>query len=319
MNSEQFRRFLDGKIDLFDQLPEAREGHDLSREEQHALLKEEEKRLSSLPDTKRVAQAERRAFKLGYLGAALICCITLAVVLLYMTANITSYGKANPRAQEVAERYIEEGVEETGAVNAVAGMILDYRAFDTLGESHVLFTALVIVIILLGIDSKNRHSQYEDYFRIQKELYFATEKDSILHYVGGVLGSCILLFGIYILLNGHLGPGGGFSGGAVIGSGLIVLALSLGDDAVDRLLTEKRFKMTAFIALTFYSFAKGYVFFTGANGIPNHIPKGTPGAILSAGLILPLDIAVGLVVGCTMYGFFSLLRRGMIGGEPTDD
>jgi hypothetical protein len=31
-----------------------------------------------------------------------------------------------------------------------------------------------------------------------------------------------------------------------------------------------------FVALSFYSFAKGYVFFTGANGIENHIPKGTP-------------------------------------------
>ena len=52
----------------------------------------------------------------------------------------------------------------------------------------------------------------------------------------------------------------------------------------------------------------------GANGLDNHIPKGIPGAILSGGLILPLDIAVGLVVCCTMYGFYSLFRRGRIGG-----
>ena len=80
-------------------------------------------------------------------------------------------------------------------------------------------------------------------------------------------------------------------------------------------MTRKLFSWIAFCSLSFYSFAKGYVFFTGANGLENHIPKGTPGAILSGGLILPLDIAVGLVVACTMYGFYSLFRRGMIGSD----
>ena len=39
---------------------------------------------------------------------------------------------------------------------------------------------------------------------------------------------------------------------------------------------------------------------------------GTPGRILSAGLILPLNVAVGLVVGCTMYGFYAVFQRGRI-------
>lgn len=54
------------------------------------------------------------------------------------------FGEAdNPYNNEVSQRYIEKGIEETGAINFVAGMILDYRAFDTLGESFVLFTAHV--------------------------------------------------------------------------------------------------------------------------------------------------------------------------------
>lgn len=46
--------------------------------------------------------------------------------------------------------------EETGAVNTVAGMILDYRAFDTLGESFVLFTAVCAVTILMNLSPKKR-------------------------------------------------------------------------------------------------------------------------------------------------------------------
>ena len=100
-----------------------------------------------------------------------------------------------------------------------------------------------------------------------------------------------------------------------MGSGLIIFSAAYGMRNVDRYFSLKLFSTLTFIALAFYSFAKGYVFFTGANGIENHIPKGTPGAILSAGLILPLDVAVGLVVACTMFGFYSLFRRGRIGGN----
>ena len=312
-------RFLNGDTDLYGSLPSPRETHDASREDWLTFKDDEAHRIDELPETKRIADSGRRMFRRLYVAAALFCCLTLALVLLYMTANITAYGYENPRTETVAKRYIEKGVEETGAVNAVAGMILDYRAFDTLGESHVLFTALVIVMLLLKLDSRNTRSRYEDYYRTPQERYYPTEKDPILRRVAMVLGGCILLFAVYVLLNGHIGPGGGFSGGAVLGSGLIILASGLGDETVSRVLTERRFHLTAFLSLSFYSFAKGYVFFTGANGIENRIPKGTPGAILSAGLILPLNIVVGLVVGCTMYGFYTLLRRGTFGGGISDD
>ena len=48
----------------------------------------------------------------------------------------------------------------------------------------------------------------------------------------------------------------------------------------------------------------------GANHLESGIPLGTPGAILSSGLILVLNICVGLVVTCTMYAFYALFRKG---------
>lgn len=313
--SEGFRKWLDGETDVMAHILDAAKGRDLSREELRALEREAERRIGALPQTRRVVSAERRAFLAWYRLIAVLCCLALMGVFLYMTAHISRYGTENPRASEVAQRYIERGVEETGAVNIVAGMILDYRAFDTLGESHVLFTALICVMVLLRRDSKNMRAYYEDYYRIRHESYFPIDRDPILRRVGAILAPCILLFGLYILLGGHLGPGGGFSGGAVLGAGLMIFASAFGDAVVDRFLTGRRFQGVCFAALSFYSFAKGYVFFTGANGLENHIPKGTPGAILSAGLILPLDVAVGLVVACTMFGFYSLFRRGGIGGD----
>ena len=287
---------------------------DASREEQKEGIRAWEERLLNEKNLQAEVSARQARFRVFYRTAAVLCCILFIAVLLYMIAHLPAFGANNPRADEVAQRYIESGLEETGAVNIVAGMILDYRAFDTLGESHVLFTALICSTILLRMDKKNMRRGKEDYYTVRSDWYFDTSRDQILQLIGLFLIPCILVFGIYIVLNGHLSPGGGFSGGAILGSAMIILSASRGFDTADRIFTYKRLNVLTFLALAFYSLSKCFVFFVGANGLHNPIPKGIPGAILSAGLILPLNIAVGLVVACTMYGFYSLFRRGNIGG-----
>ena len=282
-----FQRWLDGDIDLMEGISDAIPEHDHAR----ADIKERDRKIAREIDSRRetaiLIARERKGLKMAYDVIAVICW-----------------------------RYIEHGLEETGAINIVSGMILDYRAFDTLGESHVLFTALICVMILLRVDSKNQRQGFEDYYATMRETYFASENDTILRTIGVFLVPCIFIYGIYVLLNGQNSPGGGFSGGAIMGAAMIIFTSAFGFDRVDRFFTLKLQTYVTFVALSFYSFAKGYVFFTGANGLENHIPKGTPGAILSGGLILPLDVAVGLVVACTMFGFYSLFRRGQIGGTP---
>ena len=118
------------------------------------------------------------------------------------------------------------------------------------------------------------------------------------------------MFGIYILLNGHLSPGGGFSGGAIMGAGLILHVNAYGYKKTQRFFNEKTYKKVTVGALSFYCLAKSYSFFTGANHIPSGIPLGNAGDIISSGLILPLNICVGLVVACTMYAFYTLFKKG---------
>ena len=297
-------RILDDASEIYDQPRET------IKKQRMELVREMEER----PGYERTLEAEQKGFYLLYHIVAVISCILLIGVLLYTVAMLPRYGEENVRADEVVERYVEHGLEETGAVNIVSGMILDYRAFDTLGESHVLFTALICVMILLRVDHKNMRSEYEDYYTVLSDRYYSLERDTIIRTMGKILLPCIFVYGIYILLNGQNSPGGGFSGGAVMGTGLIITAAAFGFDRVDSFLPLRVSMWMTFLSLMFYSFAKGYVFFTGANGLENHIPKGVPGAILSGGLILPLDIAVGLVVAGTMFGFYSLIRRGNIGG-----
>ena len=55
----------------------------------------------------------------------------------------------NPAFNEIPMRYMEMGLQDTGAVNIVSSVIIDYRAFDTLGEATVLFVAIAAVIATL--------------------------------------------------------------------------------------------------------------------------------------------------------------------------
>ncbi len=247
-----------------------------------------------------------------YRVASVVFCGILIYLLLLTVSYLPPIGVAErPINNEVSARYIEKGLEETGAINIVSGMILDYRAFDTLGESHVLFVATVTVLILLRLDPGKK-----DYAGVSREEVEANDRryepknDAILQMSAYILVPAIIIFGIYVILNGHLGPGGGFSGGAIIGAGLILYLNAFGFEKTERFFTEKTYLRISFCSLSFYCIAKSYSFYTGANHIESMIPKGTPGAILSSGLILPLNIAVGLVVACTMYAFYAMFRKG---------
>ena len=233
--------------------------------------------------------------------------------------------KNNPDNNEVARRYIENGLDETGAVNIVSGMILDYRAFDTFGESCVLFVATICVTIMLRIDGRGGAGDDEETEKSKKafgirESAFAKldnrnyepENDTILRKSALIVFPIIMVFGVYVILNGHISPGGGFSGGAILGAGFVLFLSAFGFNKTERFMNANTVRIITLVALLVYCLSKCYSFFTGANHLESGIPLGTPGAILSSGLILVLNICVGMVVACTMYSFYALVRRGRI-------
>ncbi len=261
----------------------------------HPDRKEPENEPSLTQPIRRIEEKGTAVFWRIYPILAFVLGTVMAAFLILAAFDLPSFGSADvPANNEVVRRYTGEGMKETGAVNLVAGIILDYRAFDTLGESHVLYTALYAVLILLLSEKGDNLTGEEPAGRIRR--------DDIVTTTAMILVPVIILFGIYIILNGHLAPGGGFAGGSVIGSGLILYAVAFGFSGIQRIINGRSFRIISVCALCFYSFSKCYSFFCGANGYPTVFTPGTPGKILSAGLILPLNIAVGIVVACTMYG-----------------
>lgn len=307
-----------------------------------------------LQDAKKVAEMSGvRVFRVIYYILAVILCVLIIGMLLINVSYMPPFGSSEtPMNNEVTEKYLHDGGTDTGVVNMVTGMILQYRAFDTFGETNVLFIAACTVMILLlnkeketsgakrtKADAKrmkaeakrtkaeakrtkaeakrrkgagtNPELQAEEEFT-EEEFTEDTEleADVILQKIATVVVPLIFLFGLYILLNGHLSPGGGFSGGAVIGAGLILYNSAFGFRKTERFFDEKIYDFIKVGSLCLYAMIIAYYLFTGANGIPSVVPLGKLGALISSGLILPINILVGLEVACTMYAFYALFRKG---------
>lgn len=237
-----------------------------------------------------------------YPAAAAVLSLMLAAVLFSTVLLIPPFGQpGNPTNNEVSRHYLEHTVEETGASNAVTGMILSYRGFDTLGESCVLFLAVSSVMILLQRDENNTDGQ--TLRRLHREsVAERTHPDNILRKTAKLLTPFILLFALYVLVNGESSPGGGFSGGAVLGGGLILYSSAYGPERMSRILTRKLYDRVRLAGLMTYAVTYGLFIYTGANGI-----------VMDMGWMMTvIDLAVGLVVACTVYGFYTMFQRGKI-------
>jgi len=302
-----FKTWMDGTEDLYLGNVEMKPQHVKKEDFQTVIrhMKDYEQIDDHLYDVERNKGV--KFFNRLYKISSILFTILLIAVMLYAVSYLPPVGNAaNPDNNIVAQRYIEDGLQETGAVNIVSGMILTYRAFDTFGETNVLFIATCCVMIMLMLDEKILEKQEA----FNNKRRFEPKNDIILIMAAKILCPIIFVFGIYIILNGHISPGGGFSGGAILGSGMILYVSAFGFTKTNKWFNESVYKVCKITALSMYGIIGSYFYIMGANGWENHIPLGIPGHILSSGIILPINVAVGIEVACTMYAFFALFRRG---------
>jgi len=91
---------------------------------------------------------------------AVVLCVVFVTFAARALRELPALGEPHMR---VAQHYVEHGLEETGAANLVAAVLLDYRAYDTLGEATVLFTALIgVLAIVRAKGRRERHEVHHD-------------------------------------------------------------------------------------------------------------------------------------------------------------
>jgi len=177
--------------------------------------------------------------------ALLSICIS-GLLLIYATGDFPSFGDPHsPAAEHLSPHYIEQALEETSVPNIVSAVLADYRGYDTMFETVVVFSAALACFFLLRVHNASPRRRFYRHNLTGVVLHVSGEKkipegsvhferiDSkwtpqtpIVRIVSRLLTPFIQLFGLYVIFHGHQSPGGGFQGGVILGASFLLLALS---------------------------------------------------------------------------------------------
>ena len=200
------------------------------------------------------------------------------------------------KVERVGEKFLTLNAEE-GVANAVTTVVVFFRGFDTLGEIAVLFIAALGIGLMLSAHCKTPNKE---------------ESNFILQKSAKLLFPIITLFGVYVMIYGHLSPGGGFQGGVIIASGVLLLLIS-----------DQNFEVPHAVISALETFAGISYVLIGLIGLlvmdkflGNFLPHDISdmGMLLSGGIIPLVYIVVGIKVGSEM----SLIVQHMIKRSDND-
>jgi multicomponent Na+:H+ antiporter subunit B len=176
---------------------------------------------------------------------ALIIAVLTGSFLVYAAMDFPGWADpASPASTYLSPHFIEKTMEETSVPNIVTAVLADYRGFDTMFETAVIFSAGIVCFFLLrvtptettderlyrhvltGITVRVKEGKLPpsgDFERIDAHW---TPHDLIIKTICRMLIPFIQLFALYVIAHGHHSPGGGFQGGVILGASIIVLAIS---------------------------------------------------------------------------------------------
>ncbi len=182
----------------------------------------------------------------------------------------------------LAEEYIRGSVNELNMPNVVTSVVVTYRGLDTLGEVTVLFLATAGVGFLLRRKAKTSCKKRR-----------ATE---ILQTGAGFLAPLAVMFGVYIFIHGHLTPGGGFQGGVVIASAMLLLSLAFVEFEFSHGLISW---LESLSGLAYLGLGLAGLVLLGVDSFldPRYLPLGNWLHLFSAGAVPLIYSCIGLKVG----------------------
>lgn len=200
----------------------------------------------------------------------LVVCLTGAL-LLYGTAEFPDWGDpSSPASVHLSNHYIQHAVEQTQVPNLVTAVLADYRGFDTMFETAVIFCAGLACFLLLrdfsgrqerfyrhvptGVilhvkNPKKRIREGRQFEQIDKDW---VPSDIIIKTVCRILIPFIQIYALYVIAHGDFSPGGGFQGGVIFGSSLILFAISYNLKTLTRRIREHIFGIMAAVGVLIY-------------------------------------------------------------------
>jgi multicomponent Na+:H+ antiporter subunit B len=220
--------------------------------------------------------------------------LAMLIALLIIFSSLIWSFNGNTQLSELAQFYTQkENIEDVNAANLVSAVIVTYRGFDTLGEVTILFLAASIIGFLL---KKKLSDTESDQVRESSDLLLTASK---------ILVPVMILFGIYVIINGHLTPGGGFQGGAIIASAMVLALMANPRMKFNRNLFNV---LESISGVSFVLLGIAGIIYAGGFLDNRIFPAGELGSLLSAGAIPLIYIFIGLKVGSELSNIVGDLR-----------
>ncbi len=256
-------------------------------------------------------------------------------LLVVATEDFPGWGDPSaPASLHVSPRYIEKSLEETSVPNVVTSLLADYRGFDTMFETTVIFAAGWACFILIRIFGQEepattvyRHTLTGVTIRTRRggkpvgglqELEridaLWTPHDVIIRTVCRFLVPFIQLFALYVIAHGHHSPGGGFQGGVILGASYIVLALSHNMKEALARMGERVYSTFSVVGVSVYAGTGALCLLLGSNFLDyaalSHLFPVDRVAARSLGIFL-VEVGVGIAVMATMASiYYNLSSEG---------
>ena len=246
-------------------------------------------------------------------GIALLVVAVTGSLLIYAARDLPAWADPHSPASDylVSKHYITQSIVETSVPNMVTAVLADYRSYDTLFETVVIFAAGIAIFGILRVTRSERS--------LRRQVHSGlAPPDLIVQTTCRLLVPVIQLFALYVLAHGHHSPGGGFQGGVIFGASLILIALSYDlRDALIRLSESNALRLAAVGVLIYAGIGLACVLL-GENYLDYEIlHKILPvGPVESRSLsILGVETGVAFTVSAIMFAIYaSLSSRGELKG-----
>lgn len=192
---------------------------------------------------------------------ALIAVVLTGSLLIYGVTDFPDWGDPQSPANagvpqgtpSVSRAYIEQTETLTHVPNMVTAVLADYRGYDTMFETVVVFAAGMAIFAILRV-LRPEESGVEDESARPIESWVDGDHQRII--VGStcrLLIPVIQLFALYVVAHGHHSPGGGFQGGVILAASFILMGLAENMEAALKRLSEPRFVSLAAIGILIYA------------------------------------------------------------------
>ncbi len=238
---------------------------------------------------------------------ALLIIVVLGILLLRAAEDLPQWGDpASPASVHVSDHYLEKSMAETSVPNIVTSVLADYRGYDTMFETVVVFCAGITVLTIL----RRTHRKKK---KVIKPRPNRSDADIILQGASRLLVPVMQLFALYVIAHGHYSPGGGFQGGVILGASMILLAISYDIQVALARFKEKMVLVFSAVGVLIYAGIGAICLILGRNFLAYGAWAKTLGIseveAHSHGM-LGVEIGVAITVLCIMFSLYVDLASG---------